>query len=88
MSRSKWKGVYLNSRILHYRENKMLNLFRVWSRASVIPKFLVNKKVGIYTGKYFKRVWISIDKIGLKFGEFADTRIHTKHVSRKNLKKK
>lgn len=87
MSRSQWKGAFLNSKILQCRKKK-LSLFRVWSRASVIPKFLVNKKVGIYTGKYLKRVWISSDKIGSKFGEFADTRTHKKHVSKKNLKKK
>jgi len=91
MSRAKWKGLFITSQILHHLTTKKkttLNLFRVWSRSSAVPKFFTNTKVEIYTGKIFKRVWVSIDKIGFKFGEFADTRKHTKHVLRRKLKKK
>ena len=69
MSRSKWKGLFSNLKTLQLKKKlkKSKNLVRVWSRSSAIPKFFVTKKAGVYNGKYFKRVWVSTDKMGFKF---------------------
>jgi ribosomal protein S19 len=58
----------------------------VWSRSSVIPFFLVGFKVKIHSGKEFKNILITEDKVGYKFGEFAPTR--KRRFQRSNEKKK
>ena len=79
MSRSKWKGSY--TEIFKNKDIK-----QIWSRSSVIPDFLVGKTVLIHTGKTFKKVFISREKVGYKFGSFANTRKFTNKF--KLLKKK
>jgi len=96
MSRSKWKGPFLNYSLLILkrklklklkRRSRALNLIHIWSRNSIIPQFLVGQKVAIYTGKFWRRIVITQERVGFKFGEFADTRKHTKHTSRRVVKK-
>ena len=69
MSRSKWKGPFLKPNLI----NKNLILSNI-PRNSIIPASYLNKFINIYTGKEFKKVFISKEKIGLKFGTFAYTR--------------
>lgn len=83
MSRSKWKGLFCDVEI-----NKNLSLkkkINVWSRRSAIPSFLLNKIVFVYNGKTFKKLLITREKLGLKFGEFVFTKTKTKS---KQIKKK
>ena len=84
MSRSIWKGLYCNLRI-----NKSIldskKRIEVWSRQSSIPGFLINKTVFVHNGKTFKKLLITRDKLGFKFGEFAFTKIRAKT---KEIKKK
>jgi ribosomal protein S19 len=47
---------------------------KIWSRSSVIPAFLIGEVVFIHNGKEFKRIVITRDKVGYKFGEFSFTR--------------
>lgn len=85
MSRSIWKGLYcslaINKNIL--KSKKKIN---IWSRESCIPGFLLNKDVFIHNGKSFKKVLITREKLGYKFGEFASTKVHRK--PKKKVKKK
>jgi small subunit ribosomal protein S19 len=79
MSRSVWKGPFMDLSILK------LSTFqkqKVWSRSSTIPAFLIGEYVFIYNGKEFKKVFITRDKVGYKFGEFSFTR---KNVSKIKL---
>jgi small subunit ribosomal protein S19 len=46
----------------------------IYSRSSTISKFFVDKLIKIYTGKELKKVYISSNHLGYKFGEFAPTR--------------
>lgn len=71
MTRSKWKSSFLNRSVLKNSHSKKT---KIWSRSSVIPSFLVGKTVDIHNGKEFKRVFISREKVGFKFGEFSLTR--------------
>jgi small subunit ribosomal protein S19 len=80
MSRSKWKGHFVDTSL--NRVNKK-NL-KIWSRRSTIPFSLIGSYVLIHNGKDFKKVYITREKVGFKFGEFAFTR---KYISKyKNLK--
>jgi len=75
MTRSLWKGPFVNPTILSSNKNY------VWSRhSSILPQF-VNKKFKIHNGKSFIEIEIQESMIGHKFGEFALTRkrpIHKK----------
>ena len=77
MSRSVWKGLFCNSKI-----NKNLlddkKRIEIWSRQSSIPGFLINKTVFVHNGKTFKKILITREKLGFKFGEFAFTKIKAK----------
>lgn len=83
MSRSKWKGVFL-SKFLLKKDNilKNRNIY-IWNRNSTIPYFLKGKYVLIHNGNQFIRTFITRERIGFKFGEFAYTRKHTKKTDKK-----
>lgn len=77
MSRSKWKGLFSNLKInKHILDDK--KRIEIWSRQSSIPGFLINKTVFIHNGKTFKKLLVTRDKVGFKFGEFAFTKIKAK----------
>lgn len=80
MSRSSWKGPYLDKRFF-----KTKKLHKVWSRQSVIPSSLRGKKIFVYNGKAFKRIFITKNKIGFKFGEFCKTRLFNKKKVKKKI---
>jgi len=83
MSRSIWKGPFLDKFLLKHGVKKTPKI--IWSRRSVIPFVYLNKQVSVYNGKIFKRIFITREKIGLKFGTFVFTRKYSKS---KKLKKK
>jgi small subunit ribosomal protein S19 len=70
MTRSLWKGCFLESCFL----KKSKTNFNVWSRSSSIPFSLTGKTVLVHNGKEFKKLLITREKIGFKFGEFVFTR--------------
>ena len=67
MSRSKWKGNFVDQAVLKMDANSKKQL-KLWSRRSVIPSFLIGSTVLIYSGKEFKKVVITREKVGFKFG--------------------
>jgi small subunit ribosomal protein S19 len=69
MTRSKWKGPFLNKSLL----KKNLKS-KVWSRGSTIPYFLIGFSVFVHSGKEFRKIFITREKVGFKFGEFVFTR--------------
>ena len=86
MSRSIWKGNYLGCFLYKNLEPKK-NL-QVWSRNSVIPYYLEGSTVLVHTGKLFKKLKISREKIWFKFGFFINTRSRISAEKLKKLKKK
>ena len=83
MSRSKWKGIYCSiKKYSNYQNNKI----KIWSRNSSIPSFLINKNVYVYNGKLFKKVLITKEKLGYKFGEFVFTRVNKNKLIKNNKK--
>lgn len=83
MSRSKWKGPYLDTNLLKLKTNKSIN---VWNRSSIIPYALVGKSILIHNGKTLVKVYITREKVGFKIGELVFTKKHTKKIIK--LKKK
>ena len=88
MTRSIWKGPFLDSLLL--KSNFLSNLTelkstnKIWSRSSTIPAFLVGQTVLVHNGKEFKTLAVTREKIGFKFGAFVVTRTFTNKY--KNLK--
>jgi len=89
MTRSLWKGPYVSASVLKLAESPKKKNIQIWSRASVIPGFLIGQTVLVYNGKEFKKNLITRDKIGFKFGEFSFTRkyINKQKTSKKNNKR-
>jgi len=85
MSRSVWKGPFVDAVLIKSFLSSNKKIKRVWSRSSTIPAFLIGEKVMIYNGKEFKPVFISREKVGYKFGEFAFTRKYTKKKTNKKF---
>ncbi len=96
MSRSKWKFHYIHNsilRLVNIVENtnvktktnlKSRKIKKIWSRSSTIPSFLLGATVWVHNGKEFKKVLITEDKIGYKFGEFSTTRKRSVYKKKKN----
>lgn len=73
MARSVWKGNYISVSLLR-NFYKSSNRIKVWSRSSIIPEFLINRNVFVYSGRSFRKIFITREKIGYKFGEFVFSR--------------
>jgi small subunit ribosomal protein S19 len=74
--RSAWKGPYIDHTLLNPEPSFYKN-FKIMSRASVIPMSMIGQNVLIHNGQVFKKVLITREKVGYKFGEFSFTRQHT-----------
>lgn len=88
MSRSKWKDNYIQPYLL---KKKFLNSksIHIWSRRSCIPFSYINKEVFIHNGKSFKKINVTREKVGFKFGEFAFTKTKPKaYKKKKQIKNK
>jgi ribosomal protein S19 len=84
MSRSLWKEPILNFNLIKQIVSAKKKI-KVWSRSSIIPSILINKQVLIHTGNSFKPLFVTREKVGFKFGEFAFTR--SKNKKKKKIKK-
>jgi ribosomal protein S19 len=85
MSRSKWKGPYINNELIIKEEIKN-NKTYVFPRNFEITPNCVGLRFKIHTGKDFLEIGVINEMIGHKFGEFAMTR--EKFVFKKKKKKK
>lgn len=74
MSRSKWKGPYINLKQLkNINFLKKQNIYVISRNSLIIPKFL-GMTFKIYNGKTYNELLIIDSMIGHKFGEFIFTR--------------
>lgn len=88
MSRAKWKASFVARFLLKKEIKKISKPITIWCRSSVIPEFLLNKKVLVHNGKTFRPFYIKNTHCGLKFGEFSFTRKLKKiKTFKKNIKK-
>lgn len=87
MTRSSWKGHFVDNYLLSPKfENSKKKM--VWSRNSTIPENLIGQAVFIHNGKDFIKSFITREKVGFKFGQFAYTRKFTKKQKKVQSKKK
>lgn len=86
MSRAKWKGPFIHFKLLKkkFLKNK---LCKIWSRDSIILSHFINYKCLIHCGNSFKKIYISREKVGYKFGEFCTTRSKYFHKNKLKIKK-
>jgi small subunit ribosomal protein S19 len=87
MKRSIWKGNYISKYLLSNKFKKQ-NKKIVWSRNSAVPENLIGDAVFIHNGKNFVKSYITREKVGFKFGEFAYTKKFTKKQNKVKNKKK
>ena len=101
MTRSHWKGKFIDTRIFHSKafisndlllkkHQKKVEYF-IWSRNSIIPSFFNKKRIAVYNGKFFKSYIVkNLMLNNFKFGEFCLTKSLGKkiHVVKKKKKAK
>jgi small subunit ribosomal protein S19 len=89
MSRSKWKGPFIDMQIfkdIKKTQNSLQNPTKTVSRCSeIIPKF-VGINFYVYNGKSYSKIEITEEMVGFKLGEFSPTR--KKFIFKKKKKNK
>lgn len=92
MTRSTWKGPFVEGSLLKKAENSQKSgrkeVIKIWSRRSTIMPQFIGLTFGVYNGQKFIPVLVNEDMIGHKFGEFAPTRTFHGHAADKKVKRK
>ena len=78
MSRSIKKGPYINvsleKKILAMNESGKKTVVKTWARASMISPDFVGHSVAVRNGNKLIPVYVTVNMVGHKLGEFAPTR--------------
>ena len=92
MSRSVWKGPFVDSYVLKKaeaaRESGRNEVIKIWSRRSTILPQFIGLTFGVYNGQKFIPVLVTEHMIGHKFGEFAPSRTYYGHAADKKAKRR
>ena len=92
MTRSAWKGPFVDGYLLKKAENLHASgrkdVIKTWSRRSTILPQFVGLTFGVYNGQKHIPVRISEDMVGMKLGEFSPTRNFPGHAADKKAKRK
>ncbi|MBL3570352.1 30S ribosomal protein S19 [Rhodovulum sp. BSW8] len=92
MSRSVWKGPFVDSYVLKKaekaRESSRNEIIKIWSRRSTILPQFVGLTFGVYNGHKHIPVLVTEEMIGQKFGEYSPTRTYYGHAADKKAKKR
>jgi len=91
MSRSVWKGPFVDSHVLGKaqaaRESGRNEVIRIWSRRSTILPQFVGLTFGVHNGRKHIPVSVTEEMIGQKFGEFSPTRTYYGHTADKKARR-
>ncbi len=91
MSRSVWKGPFLDGYLLKKadaaRASQRSQVIKIWSRRSTILPQFVGLTFGVHNGRKHIPVLVTEDMVGHKFGEFAPTRTFHGHTADKKAKR-
>lgn len=82
MSRSLYKGPYINPKILKKVTGKKpdeTGTINVWDRACVISPEMVGFTFGVHNGKTHVAVFVAEEMVGHRFGEFSPTKKFIRH---------
>ena len=91
MSRSVKKGPYVAESLL--KKVELMNSqsekkpIQSWSRSSTILPEMIGHTIAIHNGKTHVPVYIAVEMVGHKLGEFAPTRLFRSHAGTKAEKK-
>ncbi len=91
MSRSVWKGPFVDAYVLKKaeaaRESGRKEVIKIWSRRSTILPQFVGLTFGVYNGQKHIPVLVTEEMIGQKFGEYSPTRTYYGHAADKKAKR-
>jgi len=91
MTRSVWKGPFVDSYILKKaeaaRSSGRKDVIKTWSRRSTILPQFVGLTFGVHNGQKHVPVSVSEDMVGMKLGEFAPPRNFPGHAADKKAKR-
>lgn len=82
MTRSSYKGPYVDPRVLRKVEGKKpeeTGVIKTWSRACVISPEMIGFTFGVHNGKQHLEVFVTEDMVGHRLGEFSPTKKFIKH---------
>jgi small subunit ribosomal protein S19 len=82
MTRSSYKGPYVDQRVLKKVEGKKAGetgVIKTWSRACVISPEMIGFTFGVHNGKAHIDVFVTEDMVGHRLGEFSPTKKFLKH---------
>lgn len=82
MSRSVYKGPYVDERVLKKVVGKKpedTGVIKTWSRSCDIAPQMVGFTFGVHNGKTHTEVFVTEDMVGHKLGEFSLTRKFVRH---------
>lgn len=88
MARSLRKGPYIHpklfKKVLSHSQGQTKGVIKTRSRASTVLPMMEGLTFDIHNGKEYVRVFIIMEMIGHKLGEFAPTRKSPKHSDKKS----
>ena len=91
MSRSGWKGPFVDGYLLKKAESSAVSgrqdVIKIWSRRSTILPQFVGLTFGVHNGQKHIPVFVNEDMVGHKFGEFAPTRTYYGHAADKKARR-
>lgn len=87
MKRSVWKVPFVSPCFFSQFFFDDTREFKTFSRSSVITDFFLKKKVLIYSGKSWVKLFVQKPMIGFKLGEFSITKIMGRAISASMAKK-
>lgn len=80
MARSLKKGPFIDLHLEEKLNKGGKKLIKTWSRRSTIIPEMIGFTLAIYNGKKHISVYIEEDMVGLKLGEFSQTRTFRSHA--------
>lgn len=88
MGRSVKKGVYIDEKLLkkviETRNSGRKEIIKTWYRRSTVIPEMVGMTLAVHNGRKFIPIFITENMVGLKLGEFAETRTFRGHTSKDN----
>ena len=91
MSRSTWKGPFVDGHLLKKvqkaSDSSRNEVIKTWSRRSTILPEFIGLSFAVHNGKKFIPVNVTEDVVGHKLGEFSPTRTFFGHTADKKTKK-
>ena len=91
MGRSVKKGVYIDEKLLkkviEIRNSGRKEIIKTWYRRSTVIPEMVGMTLAVHNGRKFIPVFITENMVGLKLGEFSETRTFRGHTSKDNKAK-